>query len=68
MEQINYSDGISLLSHVDKVNHIQTERATKAHNLDYGQSHKEQETRLTDTQGDTKLPELETSFKKRLKP
>ncbi len=68
VEQTNCSDGFSLPTHVDKVSHTQTERATKARNLDHDQSRKEQEGRFTDTQGDTKLPELETTFKKLLKP
>lgn len=68
LEQISCNNGFSLLSHVDKVSHTQTERATKARNLDYDQSCKVQEVRLTDMQGDTKLSELETTFKMRLKP
>lgn len=67
VKQISCSDGFSLLTYTDKVSHTQTERATKARNLDYDQSRKEQEARFADTQGDTKLPELETTFKKRLK-
>lgn len=55
-----------MLTHTGKVSHTLMERVTTARYLDYDQSRKEQEARLSDAQDDAKLPELETTFKKLL--